>query len=469
MQFNYTSSNLAYHGQWIQPTISGTFWCYWYQARGLKKLTDGKSLSPFVFLDGHCLTFKKDGEIIKDALLKRIKESTISQYNKDINELGEFYEREHLKTLELDKSYKVRLPELFNTYNDIVGLWFFCFILAEELEQYIRSNWALITSDQLFEETKPMWPTWLQLQDREINLLAKKTKILFPDIAINKINLKLVKSAYTLYQELCNHVEKFSWFGTHHWMGKKYTMNKAINQIKEILLKPRTIHYTKKSKSVIPKNIIELARIINYWRTHCAEVTSKVIFLSRPTLNLLAKNLGLNYDDLIYLSHQEILLNLKTAKLPHSLYRAIKRRKIAYGCILDNKASEKIYIGKELKKISSKLIKVQNSNVNYLQGIVANIGIIVEANAKIIMSPKDFKNFKKGDVLVANETTPNFVHLIKLASAIVTNVGGITSHAAIISRELNKPCIVATKNATKLIKNGDVVRVNTIDGTIKII
>jgi|GEM_PF-1916424 len=469
MRLNIKSDDLINYGQWIQPTISGTFWCRWYQAKGLGKLTDDKPLSPLVFLNGHSLTFKGDKETIRDVLTKKIRKLTLNQYNKNINELGKYYESEHLKTLRLDKNYQVFLPELFRTYNNVVGLWWFCIVLAEELGQYIQTNWPFITNDQLFEITKPMQSTWLQLQNQEIKLLAKKIKITFPNLAIKQINPKSVKSNYKLYQQLCSHVEKFVWFGTHHWIGQKYTINKAITQIKETLAKPQDTHQTIKFKSVVPKDIVELARMISYWRTHCAELTAKVIFLSRPILNALAKKWKISYDDLICLSHQEILANLKNTKLPHNFYNIIKQRKVAYGCILDGKANEQIYTGKELEKISKNLIKIQYNNTNYLKGVVANIGIMVEAKAKIIMSPKDFKNFKNGDVLVTNETTPDFAPLMKLASAIVTDIGGITSHAAIVSRELNKPCIVATKYATKLIKNGDTVKVNTANGTVNII
>jgi pyruvate,water dikinase len=66
-------------------------------------------------------------------------------------------------------------------------------------------------------------------------------------------------------------------------------------------------------------------------------------------------------------------------------------------------------------------------------------------------------------------TTPEFVPLIKLAKAIITNVGGITCHAAIVSREMNKPCIIGTKIATKVLKDGDLVEVDANRGVIKIL
>lgn len=80
---------------------------------------------------------------------------------------------------------------------------------------------------------------------------------------------------------------------------------------------------------------------------------------------------------------------------------------------------------------------------------------------RVIVSVKDMSKFQKGDVLVTEMTTPDWVPAMKIAAAVVTNLGGKTCHAAIVSRELGVPCIVGTENATKVLKEGDVV---TADG-----
>jgi len=66
-------------------------------------------------------------------------------------------------------------------------------------------------------------------------------------------------------------------------------------------------------------------------------------------------------------------------------------------------------------------------------------------------------------------TRPEFVPLMKKAAAIITDEGGITSHAAIISREMNIPCIIGTKIATKIFKDGDLVEVDADKGIVKIL
>ncbi|HLN88770.1 MAG TPA: phosphoenolpyruvate synthase, partial [Candidatus Binatia bacterium] len=87
--------------------------------------------------------------------------------------------------------------------------------------------------------------------------------------------------------------------------------------------------------------------------------------------------------------------------------------------------------------------------------------------AKIVLNPEDAHNeMCKGDILVTGMTDPDFVPFMKMASAIVTDKGGITSHAAIVSRELNIPCVVGTENATEMMKTGQEYTVDSRNGVI---
>lgn len=98
--------------------------------------------------------------------------------------------------------------------------------------------------------------------------------------------------------------------------------------------------------------------------------------------------------------------------------------------------------------------------VPILQGQGASPGIAT-GPVKIVQSPKNIGKVKKGDILVSKMTSPDYVPAMKRAAAIVTDEGGITSHAAIVSRELGIPCVVGTGEATKILKDGLVV---TVDG-----
>ena len=75
--------------------------------------------------------------------------------------------------------------------------------------------------------------------------------------------------------------------------------------------------------------------------------------------------------------------------------------------------------------------------------------------------------FKEGMILVTPMTAPEYLPIMKKSLAIITNEGGITCHAAIVARELKKPCIIGTKIATQVLKDGDMVEVDADSGTIR--
>lgn len=116
--------------------------------------------------------------------------------------------------------------------------------------------------------------------------------------------------------------------------------------------------------------------------------------------------------------------------------------------------------------VLKKMLKERDSDgLNTISGLVACLGR-AEGVVRIIKNNKDLQNFQKGEILVASMTQPSYVIVMSKASAIVTDVGGVTSHAAIISREFGIPCIVATKNATKILKDGDHVVVDAVNGLV---
>lgn len=112
--------------------------------------------------------------------------------------------------------------------------------------------------------------------------------------------------------------------------------------------------------------------------------------------------------------------------------------------------------------------KTSGHSINSVTGQIANKGKVT-GTVRVILDPHDEKGFMDGDILVTSMTRPEFVSLMKRAGGVVTNEGGITSHAAIVSRELKKPCIIGTKNATRVLHDGDLVEVDADKGIVRII
>lgn len=118
------------------------------------------------------------------------------------------------------------------------------------------------------------------------------------------------------------------------------------------------------------------------------------------------------------------------------------------------------------KKAPEKVLSAETSGKKpILQGAPAS-PVIGSGKVVIIKSPKEIDRVEKGDVLVTEMTNPDYVPAMKRANAIVTDRGGRTSHAAIVSRELGIACVVGTENATKRLEEGMVVTVDGAKGLV---
>ena len=126
-----------------------------------------------------------------------------------------------------------------------------------------------------------------------------------------------------------------------------------------------------------------------------------------------------------------------------------------------------IALGKEVAELK-KLMPTKSGQgaVQDLRGLSASTGRVI-GKVKIINSAREISKVKPGDILVAVMTRPDYIAGMKKAAAIVTNEGGITCHAAIVSRELGIPCIIGTKIATQVFKDGDLVEVNANHGWVR--
>jgi phosphohistidine swiveling domain-containing protein len=133
-----------------------------------------------------------------------------------------------------------------------------------------------------------------------------------------------------------------------------------------------------------------------------------------------------------------------------------------------------IYTNNSRKFIEDKynlmLQTFDEKSVDSITGVVAYGGSnVLIGKVSVVKNIKDFEKVRSGDILVSPMTLPNFLPIIKLSSAIITDEGGALCHAAIVSREMKKPCIIGTKIATKVLKDGDLVEVDANHGVVKIL
>jgi len=144
-------------------------------------------------------------------------------------------------------------------------------------------------------------------------------------------------------------------------------------------------------------------------------------------------------------------------KSPQDVEWAITGGKIY---ILQSRAITTINKGEVVKDQTTKKKEAEGREEPILRGTGASPGV-VSGRVKIVKKLDGMNEVKEGDIMVAKMTSPDMVPAMRRAAGIVTNEGGLTCHAAIVSRELGAPCIVGTKEATKVLRDGMMI---TMDG-----
>lgn len=210
------------------------------------------------------------------------------------------------------------------------------------------------------------------------------------------------------------------------------------------------------------KGVAHIAKKIRYWNDKILyEVGLKIFELINTKFSW-----SQNCDKADYITIKESL-----ASKPISLKEINKRKKS--WILLEGK---KLYTGNKIEDFLLKnniILKkekiIENlENIHEIKGNVARNGI-AKGKAKIVFTMDDLFKVQKGDIIVSSMTGPDFMIAIKKSAGIITDEGGITCHAAIVSRELKIPCIIGTKIATRLLKDGMEVEVDANQGVVRII
>lgn len=210
-----------------------------------------------------------------------------------------------------------------------------------------------------------------------------------------------------------------------------------------------------------------LVRALATDRLELKSVWAGAEYLFIPVYAEIAKRIGVTVDDLKYgYRVADITASLASGrKLDDETVCARKSRyAILSGDNFEffegNAAAEKF---REIYSIEQK--KLLKGKPACLGKATGRVRLVEVRDLKHLIA--DIEAFKQGEVLVTTMTQPSMMVLAKKAAAIVTNEGGITSHAAIIAREFNIPCVVGTDDATHVLKTGDLVEVDANKGTVK--
>lgn len=244
---------------------------------------------------------------------------------------------------------------------------------------------------------------------------------------------------------------------------KKYWTNgpaKTEKEFKEYLsLLPGLMYnfnlwYYSVTNEKTPKNLIEEILDIRKNDTFFA---SNDIYIISSLKNIHPEILG----------YESVLLLEEVGFPPHKNILAVRMK----GATLID--GENLFLGNHSefsKAYPQYILKSEEfeKGMNFVKGQVVFKGF-AKGKVKILRRRDQVHTIEKGDVIVSPMTTPDFLPAMEKAAAFVTDEGGITCHAAIVAREMQKPCIIGTKIATKVLKDGDLVEVDADKGIVTII
>ncbi len=414
--------------KWLERDFSGIVLPMFYKGGGkanFKKigLTNWEQVAT-VFNDGAYYHAPEVYTHVTPVVNEWLKNNSISQLN---DQLDVFYEKNRKKIIKMAEEPE---KDTFKKLKVIVNI-------CEELSAYIWG--AHIIEHVLLPQLKEKTAKYIK---GDINKFIGDAS--FPT---RKNALELMEDEIRKGVSINEIVKKYAWMKSRNGFDPPYAKNEIEVYAKNLKKK------IKHKYPVIPpslKKIFFEAQESVYLRTKRTDVLYEFLFLARPIFRVVAKHYKIPFNQI---KRYDIYSLLKGEP-----FRFPKR--FAYLVYKD-----KAYLSLEPLEITS---KNKNKDDDEIKGNIAQKGVY-RGRVRIIMFPSEMDKVKKGDVLVTYMTQPNFLPAMKKASAFVTNEGGLTCHAAIVAREMKKPCIIGTKIATEVLKDDYLVEVNADEGVVKII
>ncbi|MBS3129223.1 hypothetical protein J4460_00975 [Candidatus Woesearchaeota archaeon] len=325
------------------------------------------------------------------------------------------------------------------------------------------------------------------IQERFIQLFGKEAGRWF-GIAVNPLkDGTVIKEEQSLLQvngeqDLKDHIQRFCWMKNVGFFEEYYT--EALYQERLHQMKERQKQYAqnkeererhqhlflhlleKVSDDKFLSSIIKTANEAVYFRSYRTEMFYSSPCYNQALLKEVGKRLGLaGYRDFVWLYWDEIYTRLKDKGVAD--YGLIRQRKEHYVFLSGLDREYEQWSGSDAKRVYE-VFKSQEElqTAKEITGQLAYPGK-VRGRVAIVQHVGDMSKVKEGDILVTHSTNVHFIPLLKKVAAIVTEEGGILSHASIISRELRIPCIIGAKMATKVLLDGDMVDVDATTGRVK--
>ena len=401
------------------------------------------------------------------------------------------------KTLEIWKKIEVEFYD-FITYLDKKGITFkdydpFCKVYVDEYSSALLTEYFYAGSEHvvsslirkypglkgaILECSAPFYKPFVLEEEESCLAIARELK------KNNCRNIKkLDKNTYVMMQR---HHHNFFWIQNNYKYTEKVTIRQFFNNALQIA--------QNRTEDAIQDNLTQYANYNKTMRELRKELSKsmgeddfkRLEWISRiawwhdrrKRANLVADYYGAKFVEMLSKKHKIPKLLLQFADF-HEIRDLIKGKKLntevlesrTKGCshiyFLNGKFL--IFDGDNHKKIREIVFKKQDTeNIKMFRGTTASYGTAIQGIVKVVINPKD-ETINSDEILVTTMTRPEFVPIMKKARAIITDDGGITSHAAVISRELGVPCIVGTRIGTQVLRTGDLIEIKPNHGLITIL
>jgi phosphohistidine swiveling domain-containing protein len=309
-----------------------------------------------------------------------------------------------------------------------------------------------------------------------------------PQLSDDDIKVLLIPSTKSFIQQfqdelrqakdknaLENVQSKYYWVKGSYYTLPELTQSQLEAEQTELLAKSQADHLSdiqKKKKEILASVdssiLTEFVTFVEAFIAMQDERKANVLranYSIQKLLNAFAKqNPEWNIDILLSLSPTEFI-NVCEGRPTANLKEKITKRNARSVWVCENSG---YFISTDDNIVSKIEELLTEKSTQEIKGFVASKGI-AKGTVRVVFSEEDFHKVQKGDILVTSMTRPEFMPVLEKAAAFITNEGGITCHAAIVSREMKKPCIIGTKTATQVLKDGDMVEVDANTGVVKII
>ncbi len=372
--------------------------------------------------------------------------------------------RKGLRDLTDDELLAV-LKNIFTALGDSVGTAHILESIGQCIEEDFRVALAAcgVGADKMENAVKvlssPVRMSWIEQEENELMVIAKMGKTQ-QRVAIAE-HAKKWYWVKTSYASRGNPTEEYFYARLSEVFEKETPSFEAVSEDKKTVI--QKLNLTERAKK-----LITLIEKIAEWQDRRKGNVYKTVDNAFLLFAFLEEKFGAEKNIFSHLVSSDIE-KIHTVNDCHALIPELVGRKAGM-YILQNEVGEYIIFGSDVPTVDI-LRRKQKSNlseVREIKGSTAFKGKII-GKVKVCRTMSDISAFPDGDILVTSMTRPEFVPAVKKSIGVITDEGGITCHAAIVARELKKPCIIGTKIATQVLHDGDLVEVDADNGVVRVL